>query len=270
MPPPNPQDSVANQNRRFLESLERKALGHPTLEHPWLSHMEHGTYADMAWALRDFAHGYSGYSAWFPRYLRAVIEQLEDPRHRAMLEDNLREECGALDDEDHAVLAQHGIAREWVDGIPHPELFQRFCAALGLTAASLGDVPKHADAWRRSFLHYLQSASPAAAVGALGFGTECVVGTIYEKLLQAMYASQNTHLERSQCVFFELHTLLDDQHHHDLLVIANDLCTDADAREDMEEGMRSALIMRARFWGALHARAMTEGSVASAHTSAAS
>lgn len=267
---PTHTDTAQSEPAIFLDRIEQQALHHPALRHPWLAHMEQGMYADMPWALRDFAHSYSGYSAWFPRYLRAVIERLADKRHQALLEDNLREERGLLDDADHAALAQHGIAREWVDGVAHPELFRRFCAALGLTAARLSEVPEHVEEWRRSFLHYLQTASPAAAVGALGFGTECVVGTIYEKLLRGIYACQASSLERSQCVFFELHTLVDDQHHRDLLAIADDLCTDALAREDLENGMHTALVLRARFWDTMHTRALARGAVAEIRAATAS
>ncbi|MEO0973260.1 MAG: DUF3050 domain-containing protein, partial [Pseudomonadota bacterium] len=122
----------------------------------------------------------------------------------------------------------------------------------------------------RSFLRYLQTATPASAVGALGFGTERVVGAVYERLLRGIGGCEAITLERSQLVFFELHTLVDDQHHRDLLAIAAELCTNAGAREDLESGMHAALILRARFWDALHARALAREIAPEVHANPAS
>ena len=59
-----------------------------------------------------------------------VISKLESPGHRMTLMQNLVEESGMLDEEELAVLVEHGIEPDWVQGIPHPKMLK----ALGLRA----------------------------------------------------------------------------------------------------------------------------------------
>jgi pyrroloquinoline quinone (PQQ) biosynthesis protein C len=224
--------------------------------------MAAGRFPNVAWALRDFAWHYNGYSEWFPRYLRAVIRRLEEPQHRRLLAENLAEEKGRLDDEERSTLLEIGIDPETVAGIPHSELFQQFCQAVGLDRTTLATTTAATEQWRTRFLTFLRGASPAAAVGALGLGTEGIVSHIYRPILDGIRADGS--VQRSDYVFFELHCYVDDQHQQDLFEIAVDLASTPQGRDDLRRGMLTALNLRSEFWDHLFRRAVRSPEVASA------
>lgn len=248
--------SVENTGDDCLERMGDEALSHPALNHRYLSAMSAGAFPDMAWAIRDYAWHYHGYSAWFPRYLQAVINRLEREDHRALLQVNLDEENGQLGEDEQASLRVLGIDPSSVDGVPHPALFRRFCTAMGISREALA-APAHATVrWRTMFKAFLEQSSPAASVGALGLGTESVVKPIYEQLLPAI--RNLGFLSRSDYVFFELHCVVDDQHQEDLLSVARDLGTSAKGRNDIRAGMLTALDLRCELWDHLYTRAMSQ------------
>jgi CRP-like cAMP-binding protein len=238
----------------FLEGLVEEALAHPAVCHPYLSDLAEGNLPDLAWAIRDFAGQYPGYCAHFPRYLTVVISKLESADHRKTLLQNLTEESGTLDDEELEVLVAYGIDPDWVQGIPHPKLFERFQQAIGVR-----DTDAYADdalevvCWRESFYQLLANGSPAEAIGAIGLGTENIVNKIYTPIIRAIERLGT--LERRDYVFFELHCEVDEDHHEALLRIAHDFAEVPGNRIDLRKGMLKALGFRARFWDWMHDRA---------------
>ncbi len=244
--------------KSYLEELVQEALSHPAVCHPYLTDLAEGNLPDLKWALRDFASQYAGYCAHFPRYLTMVISKLHSPEHRTTLMQNLIEESGMLDDEEIAVLVEHGIDPDWVQGIAHPKLFKRFQQAV-----DANDTDDHSNdtlevvCWRESFYHLLANGSPAEAVGAIGLGTENVVNKIYAPIIRAIERLGT--LDRKQYVFFELHCEVDDDHHEALLKIAHDFTDVAQNRIDLRKGMLKALGLRAMFWNWMHKRARDAG-----------
>jgi len=246
----------------YLEQLIEESHRHPAMTHPWLRAIGSGELPDTAWALRDYAWHYHGYSAWFPRYLRAVIRRLDREDHRRLLEQNLSEEKGDLDPEDHAALREVGIEPESVVGIPHSVLFKRFCLAAGLDASTLAEPREATVRWRTKFLTLLRGASPAAAVGALGLGTESIVKHIYPPILEGIKRVRT--FQRRDYVFFELHCLVDDQHQQDLFDVGCTLARTERGRRDLRMGMLAALDLRREFWDHLYERATSVPRVVSA------
>lgn len=238
----------------YLQDLVQEALSHPAVKHPYLVDLAEGNLPDLPWAIRDFSIQYPGYCAHFPRYLTMVISKLDSPAHRMTLLQNLTEESGILDQEELEVLADHAIDPKWVQGIPHPKLFERFQQALGVC-----DNHGHTDdvlevvCWRESFYHLLASGSPAEAVGAIGLGTENVVSKIYAPIIKAIERLGT--LDRKDYVFFELHCEVDDDHHEALLNIARDFSDVPENCIDLRKGMLKALGLRAIFWDWMHNRA---------------
>jgi len=243
----------AAARNRFLSQLIDESLSHPALNHPWLTAVASGSFADMAWVLRDYAWHYQGYSSWFPYYLKAVIENLDREDHKALLEENLREEKGVLGVDDREALREVGIDPATVSGVPHPELFRRFCRAMGLDSDALTDIAPATKRWRNKFRRFLENTSAAGAVGALGLGTESVVKPIYQQILAGI--QKVPFLTRQDYVFFELHCLVDDQHQADLFAVATDLCDTRESREEVREGMLTALDLRCELWDLLYQRA---------------
>lgn len=242
---------------RYVAGLAAEALTHRACRHPYLQAMGSGSLPDLHGALRDFAEHYHGYSSQFPRYLTAVISRLDNPQHRRCLLDNLNEESGHYDDDDLAILKGEGIEPAWIVGIPHPELFARFRTALGLPSSSAAEEHIEVRCWRELFLGVLSHGSAAEAVGALGLGTEGIVQTIYRPFQSAIRHLDALHPR--DCVFFALHTCVDDHHQETLRRIAADFAGTAEGRRDLATGMHKALKLRDSFWSWLHGRALKPG-----------
>lgn len=234
-------------------ALEARAVRHRAVQHPYLRALADGDLPDTRWALRDFARHYTHYSRHFPQYLTAVVSRLDVPAHRQLLLDNLAEESGRYGADELAALAAIGVRAEWIAGVAHPVLFQRFARAIGAEAP---DAPE-SDAvrcWRELLMATLLHGSPAQAVGALGLGTEQIVRPMYARFVAAI--ARCPELSPADTVFFPLHTAVDDHHHASLRRIAVDLAGAPGGLDELRRGMVKALQLRASFWDWLHARAL--------------
>jgi pyrroloquinoline quinone (PQQ) biosynthesis protein C len=235
-----------------ISPLLNEAENHRAVRHPYLGALAKGEFKNIRRILQDFAAQYGHYSAWFPRYLNAVISKLENPDHQQKLLDNLAEEKGQLHEEDLIAIRELGIKDEWVQGIPHPQLFRRFQKAMG--ADSDAEPGMEVSSWRNSFLHFLENCTPNAAVGAIGLGTESVVKIMYQPIIGAI--QKHTDLSLEEYVFFPLHTEVDDEHGLILLNIAGQLAAQGPEQEaEIRKGMLKALDLRADFWDAMLERA---------------
>lgn len=221
-----------------------EAEAHRALHHPYLTALKEGSLPDAVGALQRFAAEYAVYTKSFQNYLLICMSKLEEQRHRSILLENLCEESGKIDEEELAEIAELGIAPEWVQDVPHPELFSRFREAIGsVDAPETGEV---AQVWKELFIAQLTQAGAAEALGALGLGTESIVKFFYRPIMEAIKA--HTSVSRRDAVFFELHAELDDEHGELMLQIAEDLIAEDPANfEAMKKGMRKALGLRSLF-----------------------
>lgn len=234
--------------------LVDEATAHQALTHPYLQDLSSGSLPDMGWAIADFARQYRGYSARFPQYLTAVMSRLDDDRHRAILLENLTEESGTYERETIEELTNLGLNRAWYDGIPHPQLFDRFCVAVGVDPTAIADLESVQSAcWRELFHNLLLTGTPAEAVGALSYGTEAVVAVLYRQILNG--CSYVPELTARDTVFFALHSEVDDGHQAAFASIAADLGATAHGRQELRKGMYKALGLRSAFWSHMHHRA---------------
>jgi pyrroloquinoline quinone (PQQ) biosynthesis protein C len=222
----------------FVAGLVQRALDHRAANHPFLAEL--GTER-----LALFARHYHGYSCHFPRYLTATISRLDEPAHRSPLVANLIEESGSYDDEELEVLAAAGVKPEWIVGVPHPKLFERFCETVGVTPPPSDSVAPEVRAWREMFYRVIVDGSPAEAVGAIGIGTEAIVSHVYRPFVGAI---ERAGLDAAGTVFFPLHAEVDDNHQATLAAIAADLAADAEGRRGLELGMTKALMLRDAFF----------------------
>lgn len=236
----------------FLKRISDEALGHRAVCHPYLRSLASDDLPDLRWALGDFGRHYHGYSTHFSLFLRQTIDQLTVPEHRKALTENLTEESGQYPPEDLEALREAGISPEWVVGVCHPELFQRFCVALDINDLDSRREAMEVICWREMFLGILGDGSPAQGVGALGPGTENVVSTMYRYFLPAL---EKVGLNPRDSVFFPLHAMVDDHHQAALLAIAGHYAQTSTGRHELIKGMRKALYLRAGFWDWLYARA---------------
>jgi len=237
-----------------VNDLIQESLNHRAVNHPYLRALAEGTLPDNEWALADFADQYYGYSLHFPRYLTTVISKLEIAAHRNSLLQNLTEESGNYRDDEYAELAAIGIEREWIDGIPHPQLFNRFREATGIeTPYSPDKEAIEVVCWRESFLATLTYGSAAESLGALGLGTENIVKTIYVPFVKAL---SRTSLSPRDTVFFPLHTAVDDHHQDALEEISLNFASSPAGKGDLHRGMIKALSLRSSFWDWMYERAL--------------
>ena len=235
-----------------IQALAEEAENHRAVHHPYLKALAGGEFRDMKLILKDFAAQYGHYSAWFPRYLTAVISKLENAGHRKHLLDNLAEERGELHEEDLNAIRALGIKDEWVQGIPHPELFRRFQKAIAADPDANPGI--EVSVWRESFLLLIQGNHAVTAVGAIGLGTESVVKHIYHPIIEAI--RKHTELSLEEYVFFPLHTEVDDEHGQILMNIAAELAAEGPEKElELRKGMLKALNLRAAFWDDMFERA---------------
>ncbi|MDG2425412.1 MAG: iron-containing redox enzyme family protein [Flavobacteriales bacterium] len=224
--------------------LLSEAEAHRALNHPYLDALKEGTLPDPLGALKRFASEYAVYTGSFQNYLLLCMSKMEDQRHRSILLENLCEESGMIEEEELLELAEIGIPAEWVQGVPHPELFERFRTALGADEHyNTGEI---ASLWKSLFLAQLKEANAAEALGALGLGTESIIKHFYRPLIEAI--RNLTDLKREDYVFFELHAEIDDEHGKLMIQIADDLVAENPRNyEDMKQGMRKALGLRSFF-----------------------
>lgn len=235
----------------FIKRISAEALDSTAVNHPYLSAIREGDFPNIDLALKDFAFQYGLYSTQFIRYVSAVTENLSNPAHRQILQTNLAEEKGDAHDVE---LPADVLAS--VVGQPHVSLFRRFQEALGVDDEYRKNTVQceAALSWRYQFLQ-LCEMNEYVGVGAIGFGTELIVSSIYHQILEGLKAHSD--LTMTQRVFFDLHSQCDDDHAEQLLLIAEDLAVDQTACEKIEYGFNMAINMRTTFWDKMLARAQS-------------
>ena len=240
----------------YIEGLCEQALDHRALNHPYMQRLIDGDVPDIQGAMRDFVFQYSPYCFDFIRYLTATISQLEDEKHRKALMTNLVEESGHVYEENAALLPTIGIELEWVNKVPHTELFRRYLEAAGAGDGyrKQNDYADESVIWRELFYGVCSREGPCRALGAIGLGTENIVKYIYRPFIKAI----ENHLDISlrDRVFFDAHVALDEQHGDALTNIAIDYADKTENRKPIKEGMLMALGIRNSFFDALQDRAL--------------
>lgn len=231
----------------FVDALEREALDHPAVHHPFLTGIASGALPDVESSLRDYAFQYACYSREFPNYLISVIENLESPVHRASLLENLAEEQG-------------DPSSDRLDRMPHTELFARFQRAIGIDDAYRRShrVMTTVEIWRDLALQKSRSQKIGVSIGAIGIGTEFIVPTIYTYLLEGI--RKFTKLAEDDYFFFTLHAQCDQEHAADLRRISIDIADGVDDREALRFGVFSTLNLRKAFFDIMLSRAMDQAS----------
>jgi pyrroloquinoline-quinone synthase len=232
----------------FVSSVKQYAERSPAIQHPLLQALSRGDFLDLKRTLTRFLQEYYFYSYRFTQYLTAVMSRLELPRHRALLMPNVMEEGGHVTAETEADLRRAGIDPATV-AAPHPELLQRFLAAIGLSREEILQRPPHLAtvAWVTTFDSICRHGSQEQACGALGLGTEGIVRHVYLQILQGIKRAWPD-MSMENRAFFELHALVDDEHAHVMRLITIDLCSSREGRRAVALGVLQALNARNVFF----------------------
>lgn len=240
-------------NASFTDRISANAFHSSAVIHPYLTALCEGQLPDMPLAFKDFALNYGAYSSNFTHYITATIDGLGRQEHKDVLRANLAEEQGHIGD----IVLPKAVAAD-IEGKSHASLFRRFQHALGVDADDRDCAirPDVGLAWSQKF-QLLCKQDECTAIGAVGFGTELIVSRIYTQILEAIKSHSN--LLPTDYVFFDLHSVCDDDHADQLLSIADDLAVDAAARAKIERGAIAAIDLRASFWDAMLERAENPG-----------
>lgn len=257
----------------FASHVAECAKQHAAVQHDYLRRLSAGEFAFPRAALRDWVVQYESYSQGFTKQLSSVMDLLQDPAHRELLQENLDEENGSLEEEDGVqLLKQYGIDPESVRGVPHKELFSRFLQAVKRDIAEFSglagddDVAHSPGKWLSKSMGALYKVNEeeegdraetlAYMLGALGAGTETIVSRIYAPVLAAVKA--NTELSPEEYAFLPLHIDIDDGHAQALNKVGGDIVGDSRrARLQFLLGAASALVFRKRFWDRMLVRALS-------------
>lgn len=232
----------------FIKYKCDEVLNSTAVNHTYLSLFSQAKFPDMDFAIKDFAYYYGLYNIHFISYLSAVISNLSNPKHKQILLSNLDEEKGNVHD---FALPPDVLAS--IDQQSHTQLYRRFQKAVGV---DLDHFSTNSDAnlqWSKQFLGLCEK-NEFAGVGALGIGTELIVSKVYHQILEGLKTCTN--LTVSQRVFFDLHSVCDDDHAAQLISIAEDLAVNEEACQQIEYGVNMAISMRTEFWDKMLDRAL--------------
>ncbi len=226
----------------FVSEISCEVLVSSAVKHPYLKRFARGEFSDINRAYKNFALHYGAYSAGFTDYVKAVLLALDDVGHQALLQNNLDEELGHVHDADLPDPIAQGLV-----GVPHSSLFQRFQMAVGIAPSELNSVDASSPGmlWRKNFLALCQS-NVCVGVGAVGIGTELIVSSVYQQILEGL--KKHSQLSIEQRVFFDLHCGCDDEHAAQIKQIAEDLSVCSETREQIAYGAYTAVHLRTQFW----------------------
>ena len=233
----------------FISQLSSTIFDSSAVKHPYLQALSAGEFPDIHFAFKDFAFQYGLYNTQFINYLSAVIANLSNEEHRRILESNLAEEEGQIQDINLPPDVLASITKQ-----SHTNLYCRFQEALGVDQ----DYPESDSQnnpgllWSQKFLQ-LCGMNEFVGVGAIGIGTELIVSNIYNQILTGLESHSNLTLKER--VFFDLHSECDEEHASQLLSIAIDLANDKSSREKIEYGVNMAIHLRSMFWDQMFERA---------------
>lgn len=229
----NNRDLIEKSADDFVDDLCMKALEHSAVQHPYLERLSNGDFPNLRKALQDLVFQYAFYSSSFTEYLEDVIDGITDLRHKELLTLNLREE--------------EGIINETLS-VSHRELFIKMQKSVGVDEKyQIKHQPTTTVmAWKQAFTKLCANGSEAQRIGAIGLGTEYVMPLIYKKMRHCF--EEYTALGEDDYLFLTLHCAADEEHGETLRQIAVDLAGFYEHRRELQNGMMSALSLRAQFW----------------------
>ncbi|MFM0068831.1 TenA family transcriptional regulator [Paraburkholderia aspalathi] len=192
--------------------LQRQAidLSRKIDSHPFLTSCRRG---DVPFrALMHFLVQHGKYSAYFTRYLCALISQLKNGSDVLRLAENLAEELGFGHDD---------------VGEPHSQIY---AALLSRFDISINDHPTLPETESQIETVFMLCRQPEgiAGLGALCLGAEAIVPTLYSAIMGGFRSHA---VSEEDLDFFRIHIECDDGHAETMYRILRDLTADAPEKE---------------------------------------
>lgn len=198
--------------------------------HPFIRRCRAGTITQRE--LGVFLAQHAKYSAYFTRYLCALIANLGDSEDVLKLAENLAEELGFGDD----------------GGEPHARIFARMLGQFGIDVAA---TPTFAPTQRliETTFHYCRQPDPAYGLGALCLGAEAIVPALYSDIIAGFNANG---IDDERLEFFRIHVECDDGHADTMRAILARLQEDDPARGvRILEGAHAMIDARLNFFSGI-------------------
>jgi len=198
--------------------------------HPFIRRCREGTVTPHE--LNVFLSQHAKYSAYFTRYLCALIANLSDSDDVLQLAENLAEELGFGDDH----------------GEPHARIFARMLGQFGI---DVGQVPTFAQTQRliETTFHYCKQQDAAYGLGALCLGAEAIVPALYSDIIAGFNANG---IDDERLEFFRIHVECDDGHADTMRAILARLQQDDPQRgERILEGAQAMIDARLNFFNGI-------------------
>jgi pyrroloquinoline quinone (PQQ) biosynthesis protein C len=217
-------------NKRFLEELEKKMLGHSVFDHPFLKKFSAGMYTQEGaeFVLKQFGKIVKPFTAAVCK----LMGNSPDIKSRFMLMDNLYEEMG------------HNNLNEC-----HPVLYLAMLESIGITQDELDKTPTISGIRVLNNTIFDAVANKDFAIGCswLGYGGELTIPNNFPYLVQGTKKAFEDSINMG---FWERHGERDQEHSDDATTV---LCMNCDETQyaDIEEAVRDSLNLRARIWDEL-------------------
>ena len=223
-------DPFHSSTDKFIKFLEDYVFD--KVHDHFLHSLSIGAYKNNTSVLVSFLKSYRYFSTHFCAYVQSLENLLINDNQinlASVIAGNLNEENGNYDKESLQMMNElFGITSDMVIGIKHPDLFLRCLHALEQEVDNNNnnnnnnsDFDKFDDHEHMMISHELVScfnescldkktATLSTALGALYFGSELIVPTMYKYLLHAI--TNHTSLNIRDSSFFFIHTEIDQSH----------------------------------------------------------
>lgn len=202
---------------------------HPLWEHEFLRRCRDGELTRPQ--LEHLAVQMHAFCSEFHGILQCVWACCPDVDAQVVILENIHDEQGMGDDR-----------------LAHPALFRRFTRALGIDDAALAAAPVEPEtrALVETYMSLPARYGYVAALGAICFASEGIVGALYTQLLEGIAGVESFSSEALS--FFEVHVEVDDGHAAQLAALVEPrVCSDEDAMR-VRAAIATALDARCRFF----------------------
>lgn len=187
----SPNISIADVQRASFLKQEAERLSARVLSHPFLVACRCG--AVPFESLKRFLIQHGKYSAYFTRYLCALISRLQKGSDVLELAKNLAEELGLGSDD---------------GGVPHSQLYAELLARFDIAIDAHPAWPETQNQIETVFM-LCQQPDGVAGLGALCLGAEAIVPGMYASIIEGF---MHHGIAEDSLEFFRLHVACDDGH----------------------------------------------------------
>lgn len=217
------------QSASILDTFREVAKNHPLWNHSFLTRCRSDRLTLPE--IRILAVQMYQFSNIFNRILASILAYCPDAEAQQVILENLVDEMG-----------------EGNPDAAHPELFRRFTRSLGIEDATLAEMPPTPETLHLidTYLGLPDQHGYLAALGAVCFASEGIVGTLYAQLQQGI--SGATTLPEDALAFFTVHIHVDEGHAAKLAALLEPRMTSAQQARDVESAIVQALNARVRFF----------------------